>query len=188
MDDAVARIEAAGIANFSRRSPFAIRSSVPVYHGAPPAEDGRRTAPSPIPSTATRTPNGELAPRGRSGGSRRGCRTRTRRGRRARLRAWRHAGRAQFLLRASELTLDPTGRSTGSSKQYACARPGRGRTRATLLDTVLERVQEGRQQAEAEWTQGLIWLTEGRGRDAARILARALASIAHYDDGFLSTR
>ena len=92
---------------------------------------------------------------------------------------------AEFLLRASELTPDPvrridrllaTVRLRAAEGDAARAQP--------LLDAVLTQVQDGRQRAEAEWTQGLIWLEEGRGRDALHPLARAVASIEDYDSGF----
>lgn len=92
---------------------------------------------------------------------------------------------ASLLVRASELTPDPTRslarllaavRLRSAERDAARAQP--------LLDTVFTRVVDGRQRAEADWTQGLIWLEEGRGRDAMRVLARVVASIERYDAGF----
>ena len=92
---------------------------------------------------------------------------------------------AEFLLRASELTPDPvrridrllaTVRLRAAEGDAARAQP--------LLDAVLTLVHDGHQRVEAEWTQGLIWLEEGRGRDALRALAHAVASIEVYDGGF----
>jgi DNA-binding CsgD family transcriptional regulator len=92
---------------------------------------------------------------------------------------------AEFLSRASELTPDPvrkvdrllaTVRLRAAEGDAARAQP--------LLDAVLTRVHDRRHRAEAEWTQGLIWLEEGRGRDALHALARAVASIEEYDCGF----
>src|SRR6185295_10001809 len=70
-------------------------------------------------------------------------------------------------------------------------RPGRGgRLRAAsgnpaqaqrLLDGVMTRAEPGHQRAEAEWTQGLLWLDDGRARDAMRALQRAVAAIDTYD-------
>ena len=91
----------------------------------------------------------------------------------------------EFLVRASELTPDPvrkvdrllaTVRLRAAEGDAARAQP--------LLDAVLTRVHDGRQRAEAEWTQGLIWLEEGRGRDALHAFARGVASIEEYDSGF----
>jgi DNA-binding CsgD family transcriptional regulator len=93
---------------------------------------------------------------------------------------------AEFLLRASELTPDParridrllaTVRLRAAEGDAARAQP--------LLDAVLTLVHDGHQRAEAEWTQGLIWLEAGRGRDALHALAHAVASIEVYDGGFV---
>jgi DNA-binding CsgD family transcriptional regulator len=186
-DEAVASIEAAELAAFSPTVRFRhplIRSA--VYHGATLAE--RRQAHHALAdaldgdenverrawhlAAAAATPDEDVARALAEAGER----------------VFRRGGTqaaAQFLLRASELTLDPV-RKVDRLLEAVRLRAAEGAAARAqpLLDTVFEQVQEGRQQAEAEWTQGLIWLTEGRGRDAARILARAIASIEHYDDGF----
>jgi DNA-binding CsgD family transcriptional regulator len=89
---------------------------------------------------------------------------------------------AEFLLRASELTPDPVRRIDRllASVRLRAAEGDAARAQP-LLDAALTQVHDGRQRAEAEWTQGLIWLEEGRGRDALHALARAVASIEEYD-------
>jgi DNA-binding CsgD family transcriptional regulator len=91
---------------------------------------------------------------------------------------------AEFLMRSADLTPDPRRRI---DRLLAAVRmrsaEGQGIRAQPLLDAVMARVGGGRQRAEAEWTQGLIWLGAGRARDAIRVLARAVASIDQYDDG-----
>ena len=90
---------------------------------------------------------------------------------------------AEFLLRASELTPDPILRTDRMLEAVRLRSAAGDAARAQpLLDFVLRRVDSGRQRAEAEYTQGLIWLEEGRGHDATRALARAVASIDGCDD------
>ncbi len=92
---------------------------------------------------------------------------------------------AGFLVRASQLTPDPARSIARLLEAVRLQSAQRDAARAQpLLDVVFTRVHNPQQQAEAEWTQGLIWLEEGRGRDAMRVLARAVASIERYDCGF----
>jgi DNA-binding CsgD family transcriptional regulator len=91
---------------------------------------------------------------------------------------------AEFLMRAADLTPDPArkiDRLLGAVRMRSAE--GGGSRAQPLLDAVMARVGYGRQRAEAEWTQGLIWLGAGRARDALRVLARAVSSIDQYDDG-----
>jgi DNA-binding CsgD family transcriptional regulator len=91
---------------------------------------------------------------------------------------------AEFLMRAADLTPDPARKI---DRLLAAVRmrsaEGASSRAQPLLDAVMARVRDGRQRAEAEWTQGLIWLGAGRAHDAMRVLARAVSSIEHYDDG-----
>ena len=51
-----------------------------------------------------------------------------------------------------------------------------------LLDGVIDACRDWpRVRAEAEWTQGLLWLDDGQARDAMRALQRAVAAIDTYD-------
>ena len=90
----------------------------------------------------------------------------------------------EFLMRAAELTPDPERKI---DRLLAAVRmrsaEGDGTRAQPLLDAVMARVHEGRQRAEAQWTQGLIWLGAGRASDALRVLASAASSIDQYDDG-----
>jgi DNA-binding CsgD family transcriptional regulator len=91
----------------------------------------------------------------------------------------------EFLLRASDLTPDAELRVDRLLHAVRVrAAEGDAARAQPLLNAVLTRVHVGRQRAEAVWTQGLIWLGEGRAREAVRVLARAVASIERYDDGF----
>jgi DNA-binding CsgD family transcriptional regulator len=91
---------------------------------------------------------------------------------------------AEFFMRAADLTPDPARKIDRLLAAVRMRSAEGGGTRAqALLDGVMARVRDGRQRAEAEWTQGLIWLGAGRARDALRVLARAVSSIEHYDDG-----
>ena len=91
---------------------------------------------------------------------------------------------AEFVMRAADLTPDPERRI---DRLLAAVRmrsaEGDGTRAQPLLDGVMARVRDDRQRAEAEWTQGLIWLGAGRAHDAMRVLARAVSSIEQYDDG-----
>jgi DNA-binding CsgD family transcriptional regulator len=91
---------------------------------------------------------------------------------------------AIFLLRAADLTPDP---ACKIDRQLAAVRmrsaEGDGTRAQPLLDAVMERVRDGRQRAEAEWSQGLIWLGAGRAHDAMRVLTHAVSSIQQYSDG-----
>jgi DNA-binding CsgD family transcriptional regulator len=184
--DGVASIEAAGLATFtpavSFRHPL-VRSA--VYHGAAPSE--RRRAHAAIADAlvgadeldrrvwhlgaAAMEPDEEIA-------AALEC---------AAARVFQRGGTqaaAEFVMRAAELTPDPARRI---DRLLAAVRmrsaEGDGTRTQPLLDVVMERVRDGRQRAEAEWTQGLIWLGAGRAHDAMRVLARAVSSIEHYDDG-----
>jgi DNA-binding CsgD family transcriptional regulator len=90
----------------------------------------------------------------------------------------------EFVMRAADLTPD-TARKI--DRLLAAVRmrsaEGDGTHAQSLLDAVMARVRDGRQRAEAEWTQGLIWLGAGHAQDATRALARAVSSIEQYDDG-----
>jgi DNA-binding CsgD family transcriptional regulator len=91
---------------------------------------------------------------------------------------------AEFVMRAADLTPDPA-RKIDRLLAAVRLRSAEGdATRAQpLLDAVIARVGDGRQRAEAEWTQGLIWLGAGHAQDAMRALTRAVSSIEQYDDG-----
>jgi DNA-binding CsgD family transcriptional regulator len=186
-EEAVTTIEATGLVTFAPAVRFRhplIRSA--VYHGALPAE--RRRAHRALAealdgdddvdrrawhlAAAAAAPDEEVARALELAGGRVFHRGGTQ-------------AAAEFLLRASELTPDPvrrvdrllaTVRLRAAEGDAARAQP--------LLDSVLTRVHDGHQRVEAEWTQGLIWLDEGRGRDALHALARAVASIEEYDGGF----
>jgi len=185
-EEAVTSIEAAGLVTFAPAVRFRhplIRSA--VYYGAPPAERRRahRALADALDSddldrrawhlaAAAAAPDEDVARALELAGERVFHRGGTQ-------------AAAEFLLRASELTPDPvrrvdrllaTVRLRAAEGDAARAQP--------LLDAVLTRVHDGRQRAEAEWTQGLIWLDEGRGRDAQHALARAIAPIEEYDGGF----
>jgi DNA-binding CsgD family transcriptional regulator len=90
----------------------------------------------------------------------------------------------EFVMRAADLTPDPARKL---DRLLAAVRmrsaEGDGTRAQPLLDAVMARVSDGRQRAEAEWTQGLIWLGAGHAQDAMRALARAVSSIEQYDDG-----
>ena len=91
---------------------------------------------------------------------------------------------AEYLLRAADLTPDAARKI---DRLLAAVRmrsaEGDGTRAQPLLDAVMARVGDDRQRAEAEWTQGLIWLGAGRAHDAMRALTRAVSSIDQYDDG-----
>ncbi len=186
-EEAVTSIEATGLVTFAPALHFRhplIRSA--VYYGAPPAE--RRRAHGALAdaldghdldrcvwhrAAALAAPDENVARALEVAGERVFHRGGTQ-------------AAAEFLLRASELTPDPvlkidrllaTVRLRAAEGDAARAQP--------LLDAVLTRVHDGRQRAEAEWTQGLIRLEEGRGRDALYTLAGAVASIEEYDSGFV---
>jgi DNA-binding CsgD family transcriptional regulator len=90
----------------------------------------------------------------------------------------------EFVMRAADLTPDPvrkTDRLLAAVRMRSAE--GDGTRAQPLLDAVMARVRDGRQRAEAEWTQGLIWLGAGRARDALRVLTRCVSSIEQYDEG-----
>lgn len=89
---------------------------------------------------------------------------------------------AQFLLRSSELTPDPVRRIDRLLDAVRLrASEGDAARAQPLLDAVLAQVHDPLQRGRAEWTQGLMWLSEGRGRDAVRVLARAVGSFEVVD-------
>src|SRR6266508_2484842 len=92
---------------------------------------------------------------------------------------------ANTSLRASELTPDRA-RSVDRLLEAVRLRTAEGdATRAQpMLDTVRGRARDPLQRAAAEWTQGVISLSAGEGRDALRALAAAVTAIDVYDDGF----
>lgn len=185
-EDAVAKIEAAGLASFARGVSFRhplIRSA--VYHGATSSE--RRRAHRALAdaldgdddvdrrawhfAAAAIDPDEEIAralalSAGRAlerGGS---------------------VAAAELLQRASELTPDPLQRIDRLLQAVRLrAASGNAAHAQRLLDGISMRAEHGRLRAEAEWTQGLLWLDEGRARDAMRPLQRAVASIETYDRG-----
>jgi DNA-binding CsgD family transcriptional regulator len=185
-EDAVASIEAAGLASFARGVSFRhplIRSA--VYHGA--ASPDRRRAHRALADSldgdddvdrrawhfaaAATEPDEEIAralavSAGRAlerGGG---------------------VAAAELLQRASELTPDPVQRIDRLLQAVRLrAASGNAAQAQRLLDRVAMRAERGRLRAEAESTQGLLWLDEGRARDAMRALQRAVASIETYDRG-----
>jgi DNA-binding CsgD family transcriptional regulator len=90
----------------------------------------------------------------------------------------------EYLLRAADLTPDPVRKI---DRLLAAVRmrsaEGDGTRAQVLLDAVIAQIGNDRQRAEAEWTQGLIWLGAGRAHDAMRVLTHAVSSIDQYDDG-----
>jgi DNA-binding CsgD family transcriptional regulator len=185
-EDAVASIEAAGLASIARGVSFRhplIRSA--VYHGAP-ASDRRRahralaealdgdddvdrrawhfaaaaTEPDEKIARALALSAGRVLERGGS------------------------VAAAEFLQRASELTPDPAlriDRLLAAVRLRAAS--GNAAQAQRLLDGVSMRSETARVRAEAEWTQGLLWLDDGRARDAMGALQRAVASLEAYDRG-----
>src|SRR4030095_5492502 len=82
---------------------------------------------------------------------------------------------AEFLQRASELTPDPVQRTDRLLQAVRLrAASGNAAQAQRLLDGVVMRAERGHQRAEVEWTQGLLWLDDGRARDAMRALQRAV--------------
>jgi DNA-binding CsgD family transcriptional regulator len=183
--DGVASIEAAGLATFtpavSFRHPL-VRSA--VYHGATPSE--RRRAHRALADAlagddvdrrtwhlgeAATAPDEDIAAALECSAAR----------------VFQRGGAqaaAELVMRAAELTPDPARKS---DRLLAAVRmrsaEGDGTRAQPLLDAAMARVRDGRQRAQAQWTQGLIWLGAGHAFDAVRVLARAASSIEQYDDG-----
>jgi DNA-binding CsgD family transcriptional regulator len=184
--EGVASVEAAGLATFTPAASFRhplVRSA--VYHSAAPSE--RRAAHRALADALV--DDGDLDRRvwhlaaGAATSDEDIAVALERVAARVFQRGGTHAA-AQFVMRAADLTPDPARKI---DRLLAAVRmrsaEGDAIRAQPLLDGVMARVRDGRQRAEAEWTQGLIWLGAGRARDALRVLNRAVASIEHYDDG-----
>ncbi len=162
-----------------------IRSA--VYHSATPSE--RRagcTRRSPTRSSLTTTSTVASGTSVRRGcRARRGDRGSARRRRGARLPTRRHVrrGRVPDACRRPDPRLRTEDRPAPRRRPHAFGGGRQALARSRCSMRSWRESGDGRQRAEAEWTQGLIWLGAGRAHDALRVLARAVSSIEHYDDG-----
>jgi DNA-binding NarL/FixJ family response regulator len=186
-EEAVANIEAAGLASFAPAATFRhplIRSA--VYHSASAAE--RRRAHRALADSLQDEDDSDRRAAHLAAAAAAPDEDIARALQEAAERVFHRGGTqaaAQFLMRASELTPDPVRRIDRLLEAVRLRSAEGDAARAQpLLDAVMSHVHDARQRAVAEWTQGLIWLGAGQGRDALHVLARAVASIERYDSGF----